>query len=83
MKKVLIIATVGGFLKKFEMGNVRILQELGYEVHYAANMQNQIYRFDPAELEAAGIRIHPMEILKSPFCHREAPTDHPPTDGVD
>lgn len=74
MKKVLIIATVGGFLKKFEMGNVRILQELGYEVHYAANMQNQIYRFDPAELEAAGIRIHPMEILKSPFAiekHRQ------------
>ena len=67
VKKVLIIATVGGFLKKFEMGNVRILQELGYEVHYAANMQNQIYRFDPAELEAAYPNANWYILYNPPF----------------
>lgn len=67
MKKALIIATVGGFLQKFEMGNVRILQKMGYEVHYTANMKNQIYRFDQKELTGAGVRIHHMDIQKSPF----------------
>ena len=67
MKKALIIATVGGFLQKFEMGNVHILQEMGYEVHYAANMENQIYRFDQKDLTESGIRIHHMDIQKSPF----------------
>lgn len=67
MKKALIIATVGGFLKKFELGNVRILQEMGYEVHYAANMKNQVYRFEPGTLEAEGIRLHHIDIRKSPY----------------
>ena len=35
MKKILILTTVSGFLYKFEMDNVRILQKMGYEVHYA------------------------------------------------
>lgn len=67
MKKVLIIATVGGFLKKFEMRNVRILREMGYEVHYAANLENQVYRFEPEELEAEGVRLHHIAISKSPY----------------
>ena len=75
MKKVLIIATVGGFLQKFEMGNVRILQEMGYEVHYAANPEMSIYRFDQTKLSGAGVKIHPMDIRKSPLAvlhHRKA-----------
>ena len=42
-KKVLILTTVSGFLQKFETRNVRILQEAGYEVHYAANPELPVY----------------------------------------
>ena len=80
MKKALIIATVGGFLKKFELGNVRILQEMGYEVHYAANMKNQVYRFEPGTLEAEGIRLHHIDIrrqaCKNTFHMRQASGKH-------
>ena len=41
MKNILILTTVSGFLKKFEMENVKILQSMGYMVHYAANMNEQ------------------------------------------
>lgn len=33
MKKALIAVTVGGVVPQFEMNNVKILQNLGYEVH--------------------------------------------------
>lgn len=67
MKKALIIATVGGFLSKFEMNNVKLLQELGYEVHYASNLNNRIYEFEEQELERKGVILHHVDICKSPF----------------
>lgn len=67
MNKVLILATVGGFLSRFEMNNVRLLQKMGYEVHYAANMKNRIYDFDEDELKNMGIVLHHVEISKNPF----------------
>ena len=45
-KKALITATVGGFLPRFELGNARILQQLGYEVHYASKFNIRIYEYD-------------------------------------
>lgn len=38
MKKALLVATVYGFIASFEQNNIRILQELGYEVWCACNM---------------------------------------------
>lgn len=67
MKKALIITTVSGFLFKFERQNVKALQELGYEVHYAANASQQVYEFDSDEFERQGIFFHPVAIHKSPF----------------
>lgn len=67
MKKVLIIATVGGFLKQFEMNDVQILQDMEYEIHYAANMENCIYHFNPQELIDRNIHLHHINIHKSPF----------------
>ena len=46
MKKALIITTISGFLAQFEMNDVSLLQELGYEVHYASNFNNPVYEFD-------------------------------------
>ena len=43
MKKALLVTTVSGFVPQFEMNNVRMLQEMGYEVHYAANYHTPSY----------------------------------------
>lgn len=67
MKNILILTTVSGFLKKFEMENVAILQKLGYTVHYAANMNEQHYPFDEEELQKAGVNLHHIDIARSPY----------------
>lgn len=67
MKKALIIATVGGFLSKFETNDVRLLRELGYEIHYASNFQNHIYDFDEQELIESGCVLHHVNMQKNPF----------------
>lgn len=66
MKKILIITAVGGFLPQFEMNDVRLLLQQGYEIHYASNFQNPVYELDSKALEAEGIRLHPVAIRKSP-----------------
>lgn len=68
MKKILIITTIGGFLPQFEMNDVRILLEKGYEIHYASNMENPVYDLDRDALTRRGIRLHQIDIQKSPAC---------------
>lgn len=67
VKKSLIITTVGGFVSRFEMDNVHIMQKLGYEVHYAANFNNTVYEFDKNELINNGIVLHQVDIDKNPY----------------
>lgn len=67
MKKALIITTVSGFVPQFEMSNVRILQEMGYEVHYASNFKNPHYGEDNSRLEGTGIVCHQVDFVRSPF----------------
>lgn len=64
---ILILACVSGFLDKFEKENVMILKEMGVQVHYAANMQEQHYKFDPAEFDELGITAHHIDIERSPY----------------
>ncbi len=66
-KKALIVTTVSGFVPQFEMNNVRILQELGYEVHYASNFRNPGYGNDNSRLAGTGIRCHQIDLERSPF----------------
>lgn len=66
MKKVLFITTISGFLQQFEMNDVNILQQAGYEVHYAANFNNPIYEVDIDALNRQGIVLHQVDIQKSP-----------------
>ena len=67
MKHALIITTVSGFLLKFELDNVKLLQSLGYTVHYAANTHEQIYPFDPIQLQKLNVVFHHIDISKSPL----------------
>lgn len=66
MKKVLIITTVSGFLPQFEKNNVKLLREAGCEIHYASNFKNPVYTFCEEDLKAQGIRLHQIDIAKSP-----------------
>lgn len=66
-KKALLVTTVSGFVPQFEMNNVRILQELGYEVHYAANYRNVGYGTDNHRLDGTGIIRHQIDFSRSPF----------------
>lgn len=67
MKKALIVTTVSGFVPQFESNNVRILQELGYEVHYAANYHMVSYGTDNHRLDGTGIIRHQVDFTRSPY----------------
>ncbi len=71
MKKVLIVAHVSDFLPKFELNNVRSLQEMGYEVHYASNFNNVNYEMDRSDMEDRGIVCHHVDFVRSPYCFRK------------
>lgn len=65
-KKALLVATVGGFVPQFEMNDVKLLQELGYEVHYAANFDVTMYDVDFEAVKKSGMVLHNICIQKSP-----------------
>ncbi len=67
MKKILYITTIAGFLPQFEMNDVKIMQSLGYEVHYASNFNVIVYSFDLAALKRQGVITHHIDIVKSPL----------------
>ena len=66
-KKILIVTSVWGFLAKFGKEDVRVLQELGYEVHYASNIDNPIYHFPENIYEDMNVAFHNIDIWQSPF----------------
>ena len=66
-ERILILTTVSGFLGKFEKENVKLLQGMGWEVHYAANPDNPVYLDGTSGFKKEGIIFHPTAIAKSPF----------------
>ena len=67
MKKALLVTTVSGFVPQFEMENVRLLQDMGYEVHYATNYHNVSYGTDNHRLDGTGIIRHQVDFVRSPY----------------
>lgn len=67
MKKALLVTTISGFVPKFEMNDVRILKEYGYQVHYASNFDNPVYGIDCEQLKQEGMILHHIDIKKSPL----------------
>ncbi len=70
-KHILIVTTTSDFLGKFERENVKILQRMGYVVHYAANMNEPPYLSSGEALCEMGVVVHPIEIARSPFLIKE------------
>lgn len=66
-KKALLVTTVSGFVPQFEMQNVRILQNMGYEIHYAANYTTPAYGYDNQRLNNTGIIQHQIDFERKPF----------------
>lgn len=61
-KHILILTTTSDFLWKFERENVNILKQMGYVVHFAANMNEPPYRSEKEKLGEMGIRLHHIAI---------------------
>lgn len=70
-KHVLIVTTTNDFLGKFEQENVKILQQMGYVVHYATNINEPQYFSDKERLQKLNVMVHPIEISRSPFMIKE------------
>ena len=66
-KKALLVTTVSGFVPQFEMNNVHILQNMGFEVHYASNYNTPSYGTDNHRLDGTGIIRHQIDFVRSPF----------------
>ena len=66
-KKALLVTRVSGFIQQFELDRVHLLQDMGYEVHYAANFDNSVYA-DSSITDDTGIVCHhiPSSALR---CH--------------
>lgn len=62
MKRILIVSTVSRQFYLFERSNIKVLRDLGYEIHGAANYSDSNER-----LEALNIIRHPFDIQRSPF----------------
>jgi Glycosyltransferase len=67
LKKALLVTRVSGFIPQHEMNNVKILQEMGYEIHYATNLNNVVYGKDNSRLDNTGIITHQVDFVRSPF----------------
>lgn len=67
MNRALIITTTSGFLSQFELNNVRLLQERGYQIHYATNFGVPVYEVKDQTLRNMGVVLHHISIEKNPF----------------
>lgn len=67
IKKALIVTTISGFVPQFEMNNVKILESMGYQVHYASNYNTPVYGNDNSRLDNTKIIRHQVNFVRSPF----------------
>ena len=62
-RQVLVVATISGFIKSFEMNDISILQEMGYSIHVATN----IAEGDEDFFAKRGIKTHQIDFQRFPF----------------
>lgn len=62
-RHALVVATISGFIKPFEMNDISILQEMGYIVHIATKMSPEDYEF----FEQKGVIVHHIEFERNPL----------------
>ncbi len=67
LKKALIVATISGFITSFEKNNMRLLQDMGYQVHMACNTDGDALEQRLPALQQQGILVHHIPFARSPF----------------
>lgn len=67
MKKALIVATTTSFITDFELSDIGILQDFGYEVHSASNVNINNRSDSYNRLNAIGVVQHQIDFSRSPF----------------
>lgn len=68
MKKILIVAHYSRFLVQFELNDVRLLQSMGYEIHYATNYEHEDMYADAVQvIRAHGVILHQIDFVRSPY----------------
>lgn len=68
MDEFLIVTHNGRFVVQFELNDIQILQNIGFEVHCATNFEGENMRADArATLENMGVICHQIPIERSPF----------------
>ncbi|MDO4431819.1 MAG: glycosyltransferase family 4 protein [Aerococcaceae bacterium] len=73
MKKALIVASVASMIEQFNLNNIELLQQLGYEVHVATNfvapgnISAQKAHELAKSLEQQGVFCHEISFHRSPF----------------
>lgn len=73
MKKMLIVATVPSMIGQFNMNNIQLLKDLGFEVHIACDFydrsvwtEERIKEF-VSELDKKQVVYHQVDFARSPF----------------
>ena len=68
MKKFLIVAHYSRFLVQFELNDVRLLQSMGFEVHYATNYQQEdMFSGAIKIIQENGVILHQVDFVRSPY----------------
>ncbi len=67
MKKALVVATVGGFIASFELNDIKLLQDIGYEVHGASDFTNILDERKKQDLKESGLIQHQISFARNPF----------------
>lgn len=66
MKKVLFVATVYRFLA-FEENDIKLLKNMGYEIHTATNMYEDEWLRDDGKLDYLDLHKHQIDFPRRPF----------------
>lgn len=64
----MIVTRVSGFVPQFEAENVKLLQEMGFEVHYASNFDTVVYGRDNDRVKALGLICHHIPFDRKLLC---------------
>lgn len=67
MRKVLYVATYGDFFSSFQIDNMKLWQELGCEVHCAADFSDKNYNRFTDKIDAIGVKKHQVDFVRTPF----------------
>lgn len=68
MKKFLIVAHYSRFLVQFELNDVRLLQSMRFEVHYATNYQQEdMFSGAIKIIQENGVILHQVDFVRSPY----------------